>query len=183
MMGGDLTVESEEGRGSTFRLTFKVAEAAPSAAPAPSSAPAVSEKARRSMRGLRVLLTDDNAINRQVIKLFLAPQGLDIVEATNGKEALDKISTQDFDIVLLDVHMPVMDGKEAIQRIRNANQAWSVIPVIALTADAMSGDREKYLALGMTDYVSKPVDQRELLAKMHQVLGLAAPQPAAKTGT
>jgi PAS domain S-box-containing protein len=183
MMGGDLTVESEEGRGSTFRLTFKAAEAAPSAAPAPSSAPAVSEKARRSMRGLRVLLTDDNAINRQVIKLFLAPQGLDIVEATNGKEALDKIATQDFDIVLLDVHMPVMDGKEAIQRIRNANQAWSAIPVIALTADAMSGDREKYLALGMTDYVSKPVDQRELLAKMHQVLGLAAPQPTAKTGT
>jgi CheY-like chemotaxis protein len=78
-----------------------------------------------------------------------------------------------------------MDGKEAIQRIRAANQTWSTIPVIALTADAMTGDREKYLALGMTDYVSKPVDQRELLTKIHHVLGLAAPQaPApAKTGT
>ena len=185
MMGGDLVVESEEGRGSNFRLTFKAVEAAPAAAPAPQpSAPAISaEVARRGLRGLRVLLTDDNAINRQVIKLFLAPQGLDIVEATNGKEALDKIATQDFDIVLLDVHMPVMDGKEAIQRIRASGQTWSAIPVIALTADAMTGDREKYLALGMTDYISKPVDQRELLAKMHQVLGLTAPQAGARTGT
>jgi PAS domain S-box-containing protein len=184
MMGGDLVVQSEVGRGSTFRLTFKAMEAAPAAAPAPSAAPVASpENARRTLRGMRVLVTDDNAINRQVIKLFLAPQGLDIVEATNGKEALDRIATQDFDIVLLDVHMPVMDGKEAIQRIRAANQTWSTIPVIALTADAMTGDREKYLALGMTDYVSKPVDQRELLAKIHHVLGLAAPQAPSKTGT
>jgi PAS domain S-box-containing protein len=183
MMGGDLTVTSEEGVGSTFRLTFKALEAAPVAASAPQAPAASPENARRSLRGMRVLVTDDNAINRQVIKLFLAPQGVDIVEATNGKEALDKIATQDFDIVLLDVHMPVMDGKEAIQRIRAASQPWSKLPVIALTADAMTGDREKYLALGMTDYVSKPVDQRELVVKMHQVLGLAAPQAPAKTGT
>ena len=77
----------------------------------------------------------------------------------------------EFDIVLLDVHMPVMDGKETIQRMR-AEPRWKDLPVIALTADAMSGDREKYLALGMTDYISKPVDQRELIAKMHQVKGL-----------
>jgi CheY-like chemotaxis protein len=70
--------------------------------------------------------------------------------------------------------MPVMDGKETIRRIR-ATDRWLNLPVIALTADAMSGDREKYLALGMTDYVSKPVDQRELIAKMHQVLGLETP--------
>ena len=155
----------------------------PPAAPTEPLPATASANARRTLRGLRVLLTDDNAINRQVIKLFLAPQGLDIVEATNGKEALDKIATQEFDIVLLDVHMPVMDGKEAIQRIRAANQTWCRVPVIALTADAMTGDREKYLALGMTDYVSKPVDQRELLAKMHLVLGLAEPSVTAKTGT
>ena len=77
--------------------------------------------------------------------------------------------------------MPIMDGKEAIKRIRSANQPWSEIPVIALTADAMTGDREKFIALGMTDYVSKPIDQRELLAKMQQVLGLAAPRAAAMT--
>jgi CheY-like chemotaxis protein len=186
MMGGDITVTSREGKGSTFTLTFKADEAEPVAAPAPKAEAVAPSAAKRSLRGARVLLTDDNAINRQVIKLFLAPQGCEIQEATNGKEALDKIATQPFDIVLLDVHMPVMDGKEAIQRLRAANQPWSTIPVIALTADAMSGDREKYLALGMTDYVSKPVDQRELLVKMHQVLGLDAPAAApgaAKTGT
>ena len=185
MMGGDITVESTQGQGSTFRLTFRAQEAAPAhnAAPAPARA---AEPAKRSLRGLRVLLTDDNAINRQVIKLFLAPQGCDISEATNGKEALDLIAQHDFDVVLLDVHMPVMDGKEAIQRLR-AVPRWTHLPVIALTADAMSGDREKYLALGMTDYLSKPVDQRELVAKMHQVMGLEAlpapaPQSTAKTG-
>jgi CheY-like chemotaxis protein len=187
MMGGDIVVKSEEGRGSTFTLTFKAKEALPVAEPAPRVAePAKSAEApKRSLRGARVLLTDDNAINRQVIKLFIGPLGCEIHEATNGKEALDKIASLPFDIVLLDVHMPVMDGKEAIQRIRASSHAWKDIPVIALTADAMTGDREKYMALGMTDYVSKPVDQRELIAKMLKVLGVEVLQKpeAQKTGT
>jgi PAS domain S-box-containing protein len=180
MMGGDITVTSRAGKGSTFTFTFRAQEAAAATGSARSATPArPADAAKRSLRGLRVLLTDDNAINRQVIKLFLAPQGCDIIEATNGKEALDLIAQHEVDIVLLDVHMPVMDGKEAIQRLR-AEPRWKDLPVIALTADAMSGDREKYLALGMTDYVSKPVDQRELIAKMHQVKGLEAPaSPAA----
>ena len=183
MMGGDLTVQSEDGRGSTFRLTFKAAEAAPAAAPAPVAAATSPGNARRTLRGMRVLVTDDNAINRQVIKLFLAPHGCEIVEAANGKEALDKLGRQPFDIVLLDVHMPVMDGKQAIGRIRASGEAWAGLPVIALTADAMSGDRERYLALGMTDYVAKPVDQRELITKMTAAMGLAVAMPVALTGT
>ena len=183
MMGGDITVASELGKGSIFSFTFRAHEAA-AAAPSPGPSPSrAAEPSRKSLRGMRVLLTDDNAINRQVIKLFLAPQGCDIVEATNGKEALDLLAQHEFDIVLLDVHMPVMDGKEAIQRMR-AEPRWKNLPVIALTADAMSGDREKYIALGMTDYVSKPVDQRELIAKMHLVKGLEVKQarpPAART--
>jgi len=182
MMGGDITVTSNAGKGSTFRLTFRAQEAAPARNTAPAPEQRVAEPAKRSLRGLRVLLTDDNAINRQVIKLFLAPQGCDISEATNGKEALDLIAQHEFDIVLLDVHMPVMDGKEAIQRLR-AEPRWKHLPVIALTADAMSGDREKYLALGMTDYLSKPVDQRELIAKLHHVMGLDAGAPAAAAKT
>jgi signal transduction histidine kinase/CheY-like chemotaxis protein len=181
MMGGDITVISEPGKGSTFSLTFRAQEA--TAAPAAGLVTSrVVEPARKSLRGLRVLLTDDNAINRQVIKLFLAPQGCDIVEATNGKEALDLLAQHEFDVVLLDVHMPVMDGKEAIQRMR-AEPRWKDVPVIALTADAMSGDRERYIALGMTDYISKPVDQRELIAKMHQVRGLEIEEarPASRT--
>ena len=172
LMGGDLTVRSEEGKGSAFLLTFRAEEHHATkymAAQAPASPTAV-QGSRYSLRGSRVLLTDDNAINRQVIKLFLAPHGLEIVEATNGKEALDLIASAPFDLVLLDVHMPVMDGKEAIRRIRGADKPWSNIPVIALTADAMSGDREKLLALGMTDYVPKPVDQRELVSKITRLL-------------
>ena len=181
MMGGDITVSSHAGKGSTFCLTFRAQEAAPARNTVPTPE-RTAEPAKRSLRGLRVLLTDDNAINRQVIKLFLAPQGCDISEATNGKEALDLIAQHDFDIVLLDVHMPVMDGKEAIQRLR-AEPRWKHLPVIALTADAMSGDREKYLALGMTDYLSKPVDQRELIAKLHQVMGHETGVPAASAKT
>jgi two-component system, sensor histidine kinase len=119
-----------------------------------------------------------------VIKLFLAPQGCDVVEATNGKEALDTIAAQAFDIVLLDVHMPVMDGKEAIQRMR-ANEKWKSLPVIALTADAMSGDRERYLGMGMNGYLSKPLAERDLLAEIARVRsGAPAPMPApvAKAG-
>jgi CheY-like chemotaxis protein len=127
--------------------------------------------------GARVLLVDDNAVNRQVVKLFMTQMAPKIVEATNGVEALERLAEQPFDIVLLDVHMPVMDGKEAIRRIRASNQPWKDIPVIALTADAMSGDREKFLALGMDDYVSKPIDARELATKVvgllkgHKVAG------------
>jgi CheY-like chemotaxis protein len=191
LMGGDLTVASREGRGSKFVLTFRAAEAAGETAPAQAHASTADEapigqaSARRSLRGVRVLLTDDNAVNRQVIRLFLAPHGCELTEAANGKEALDRLASAPFDVVLLDVHMPVMDGKEAIKRMRAAGQAWSSLPVIALTADAMSGDREKYLALGMTDYVSKPVDQRDLVAKLHAVVGFghtAAPG-SVRTGT
>jgi CheY-like chemotaxis protein len=168
MMGGDIVAQSQEGKGSTFTLTFIAQESVAT----PSRAPEAPRLAHGSLRGVKVLLTDDNVINRQVIKLFLAPHGCEITEAADGKEALDRLSSRTFDIVLLDVHMPVMDGKETIRRIRASSEAWSTVPVIALTADAMSGDRERYLALGMTDYVAKPVDQRELISKLSVSVGL-----------
>jgi CheY-like chemotaxis protein len=172
LMGGDVVVESEPGVGSTFTLTFiadAVTELAPVSVQEP-SVPAVSEAAMKRLRGIKILLVDDNAVNRQVVKLFTAQLSPKFVEAVNGQEALDRLHDEEFDLVLLDVHMPVMDGKEAIRRIRASAEAWRDLPVIALTADAMSGDREKYLALGMSDYVSKPLDQRELTAKIFAVM-------------
>jgi CheY-like chemotaxis protein len=128
------------------------------------------------LRGARVLLADDNAINRQVVRLFLQPQGAVITEASNGREALDALSRDDFDLVLLDVHMPVMDGLETIRRIRQSDAAWRGLPVIALTADAMAGDRERLLAIGMSGYVSKPIDRAQLLAAIAAFLGGDAAQ-------
>jgi signal transduction histidine kinase/CheY-like chemotaxis protein len=173
LMGGDIVVESEPGKGSVFTMTFMAVEGAVAATVSGDAVPnsALSDAPNRtSLFGARVLLTDDHPINRQVIKLFLSPQGCAIEEASNGLEALEKLATQPFDVVLLDVQMPVMDGKETIRRIRSSSEAWRSLPVIALTADAMSGDREKFLALGMSDYLSKPVDQRELLAKLHHAI-------------
>lgn len=131
-------------------------------------------RSTNSLRGLRVLIVDDNSVNRRVARLLIEPQGLIATEAENGREALDMLVREPFDMVLLDMHMPVMDGREAIKAIRASSEAWQKIPVIALTADAMSGDREKCLALGMDGYVAKPVDQRELFVEILEVMGRAA---------
>jgi hypothetical protein len=191
LMGGDILVSSKPGEGAEFTFHF-VADAA---SPVPKSRIASRESREAAaerhsrMRGARVLLTDDNTINRQVARLFLQPQGAVITEAVNGKEALDLLSTQPFDLVLLDCNMPVMDGMEAIARIRASGEPWSTLPVIALTANAMSGDRERLLALGMSGYVSKPIDRIELYAEIERVLGgggalaAAARPPAGKPAT
>lgn len=113
-----------------------------------------------------MLLTDDNAINRKVVQLFLKPLGVVVVEAENGVEALARLAAEPFDIVLMDVHMPVMDGLQTVSRMRSSGAPWAWTPVIALTADAMHGDREKFLAAGMDGYVSKPIEPNELFSAM-----------------
>jgi PAS domain S-box-containing protein len=171
LMGGDVTVDSRVGEGSTFHLSFVAERSTRIAAPVDETHPdAAAARPGRQIMGARVLLVDDNAVNRQVVRLFMLQMQPQIVEATNGLEALARLAEQPFDIVLLDVHMPVMDGKEAIRRIRASDQPWKDIPVIALTADAMSGDRERFLALGMSDYLSKPIDARELATKYVSLL-------------
>ncbi|OYX46269.1 MAG: hypothetical protein B7Y90_16330 [Alphaproteobacteria bacterium 32-64-14] len=169
LMGGDIVVRSIPGKGSIFDFTFiaAAAERGETLLAAVQTAPSgVSH-----LRGARVLLTDDNAVNRQVVRMFIQPQGALITEATNGQEALDALEREPFDLLLLDVHMPVMDGVETIRRIRESRSGWRSMPVIALTADAMAGDRERLIALGMSGYVSKPIEQSELLSAIAMALG------------
>ncbi len=121
-------------------------------------------------RGKKILLVDDHPLNRQVARLFLEPEGYAVTEAEHGQQALDRLREQPFDLVLLDAHMPVLDGIETLKRIRASGEAWKDVPVIALTADAMSGDRERYLGVGMDGYLAKPIEQRNLLAEVARLL-------------
>jgi CheY-like chemotaxis protein len=172
MMGGNVTVTSRPGEGSMFTLTFRAGSASQSSALPPPEASA-DNRASVALQGLKLLLVDDNAVNRSVARLLLAPSGVIVTQATNGREALDRLAEQPFDLVLLDVHMPVMDGTETIRHIRASKEPWRDIPVIALTADAMSGDRARLLALGMSGYASKPIEQRVLIQEIQRVLSLA----------
>ncbi|MBC8020263.1 MAG: response regulator [Methyloceanibacter sp.] len=183
LMGGSASAQSEPRRGSTFRISFR-GEAARSQPEAGVHARASrSSDIREALKqsNLRVLLVDDHPINRQVAALFLRPFNMRIIEAVNGAEALAALERETFDIVLLDMHMPVMDGPTAIARIRASDKSWRDIPVIALTADAMSGDRERYLAMGMNGYLSKPLAERDLLSEISRVRDGSVPMPAAKS--
>ena len=174
----DVTVASEPGKGSTVTLSL-LAQAADTALMAVTAPAAVQPEQSASfadgLRGKRVLLVDDHPLNRRVVQLFLAPAGYRVTEAENGQIALDRLAEQTFDVVLLDMHMPVLDGIQTLRHIRASATTWRDIPVIALTADAMSGDRERYLAEGMNGYVAKPIDQRDLLAEIVRLIGRAKP--------
>jgi signal transduction histidine kinase/CheY-like chemotaxis protein len=180
LMRGDVVVQSTPGKGSVFTLTLECD--AGEAITTPGSSLQEGRLNEGPQPGRRVLVVDDNATNRQVVKLFLAPLGLVIEEARNGIEALECLERSLFDLVLLDVHMPEMDGRECIVRIRSSDRSWRTIPVIALTAEAMSGDRERLIAIGMSDYAAKPIDRTALIALINRYLGgsptvVAAPEP------
>ena len=121
------------------------------------------------LAGLRALVVDDNLVNRKVARLFLEPLGVRVVEAENGMRALEVLREAAFDVILLDMHMPVMDGPGTFRAIRASAEIWAETPVIAMTADAMQGDAEKYLGQGMNGYVAKPIEMAVLTAEINRV--------------
>jgi len=136
-------------------------------------------EAMRQLAGARVLLVEDNELNQELALELLRHAGVEAVLATNGQEALDRLA-QDarFDCVLMDCQMPVMDGYEATQHIR-ANPALRALPVIAMTANAMAGDRERALAMRMDDYIAKPLDVGTMFGTIARWVAKARPLPAA----
>lgn len=126
----------------------------------------------RMLQGRRVLLVEDNAINRKLARKILEKLGIIVLVAENGQEAVDMLRYEDVELVLMDVQMPVMDGYEATRQIRNPLVGVKniMIPVVAMTANAMQGDRERCLAVGMDDYLSKPIQFKVLEDKLNQYL-------------
>lgn len=165
LQGGIIGVESEPGVGSTFRfsLTFGI--------PEKSSEERPSEKAESftGLEGKKVLMAEDNKINFFVANKFLTGWGVNVAHAENGKIALEMLEKEDFDLVIMDLHMPVMDGIEATKIIRqSAVPRISSIPVIALTAAIMSESHDKIEGLAINDYVLKPFKPRDLFDKIYK---------------
>ncbi|MCF8130743.1 MAG: CHASE2 domain-containing protein [Deltaproteobacteria bacterium] len=165
MMKGKIWVESEPGKGSTFCFTarFGLQSEKSSLESVMDNQESEKQKALADIRGARILLVEDNEINQQVARELLEQQGLMVHVVNNGQEAISALEQSIYDLVLTDIHMPVMDGYEATAQIRK-NPVFKNLPIVAMTAQALAGDRDKSLAAGMNDHVSKPIDPEKLFA-------------------
>ncbi len=170
MHGGAVRVDSQVGNGSMFEVTLPC-EAAPEAAQ--SVAPELSEihgEAPAERAPARLLLVEDNLVNQKVVLAVLRKKGYLIDVANDGREALNKLAESvHYDLVLMDVQMPVLDGLETTRLIRR-DPRWDHLPVVAMTAHAMNGDRERCLQAGMNAYISKPVQPAHLIATIERQL-------------
>jgi len=157
LLGGEAGLESEPGKGSCFWFTFtaKIQTTGDISAP-----PDVSSDEKKSP-GLKILLAEDKLINKKVISLMLNSIGHEVVAVSNGQEAFDICKTDKFDLVLMDVQMPVMDGIEATKLIKSG--CTDPPPIIGLSANAMNEDRQKYIRAGMDDYISKPFKTNDIM--------------------
>lgn len=163
LMGGELGCESSADVGSMFWFTVRVRDAVKAA---PVSQQQESAKATLGPLSGHMLIAEDNDINQMLIAAYLDQFGLTYEIAKNGQEAVEMVQKRQYDIVLMDIMMPVMDGLEATKQIRALTGPLSGVPIIALTANAMKGDREAYLAAGMDGYVSKPLNAADLFTAL-----------------
>jgi PAS domain S-box-containing protein len=170
MMGGSIGVASETGSGSTFWFTARLQKAANAVEPAALASTRQQEEALRSRyAGAHILLAEDEPINQEVSRALLESAGLVVDLAENGVEAVEMAKGKDYALILLDLQMPKMNGIEASQIIRSL-PGREAVPILALTANAFTSDRQKCLAAGMNDHIGKPVDPEQLFATLFKWL-------------
>jgi signal transduction histidine kinase/ActR/RegA family two-component response regulator/uncharacterized protein YihD (DUF1040 family) len=176
LQNGTIAVESEPGKGTRFYFTlhYRLTPALSKTETQSTQLPASDSQ----LQNLSVLVVEDNQINQSLLTIILRQWGVKSEIANNGREALDKLQQQQFHLVLMDIQMPEMDGYTATQKIRAEMQ--SAVPIVAMTAHAMAGEREKCLSYGMNDYLSKPVREEQLyqvLLRFAKVAGASGPVP------
>ena len=172
-MGGEIGVESIHGKGSRFWFKVEL----PVAKKGTPRAAALTETRQKAPR-LNILLVDDNATNRLVGSKLLQASGHDVTNATNGKEAVQMVTeaTSPFDLIFMDISMPELDGVQATQLIRQLPHPKCRTRIIALTANAIAGDRERFLASGLDGYLTKPLKKASITAVLDEHLGVAGTQ-------
>lgn len=168
LMGGKICVSSEENKGSCFDvyLPFEIVDT-------PATRPErLVRRMQQAEKTYKALLAEDDRVNQLAAARCLQKLGFEVLSTENGAQALEALQQQAFDVVIMDVQMPVMDGVEATQRIRNAEagEANKNIPIIAMTAFAMAGDRKRFLDAGMDAYLSKPVAMTDLVRVLNEIL-------------
>jgi signal transduction histidine kinase len=169
--GGEVRVQSELGRGTTFTVTLQCEAGAETKAPLEVTPAATAASTGAGLGSpARILVVEDNYVNQKVVTAVLRKRGFSIELANDGQEALNKLEkSAAFDLVLMDVQMPVLDGLEATRLIRKERR-WDSLPIIAMTAHAMNGDKERCLEAGMNGYISKPVHPSLLLSTVDEFL-------------
>ena len=160
IMGGDIGVESAPGEGALFWFTVVFAR---SERTADELQDETQNEPKRIRKGLRILLAEDNQVNQMVVKAMLSSADCQIDVVGNGLEAISAVLRTEYDLVLMDIQMPEMDGVTATKKIRELDGAKGDLPIIAITANVMAGDKDRYIAAGMNAYIGKPVTQENLL--------------------